>query len=61
MKSMSIWGSLFSLLDVSLKDHNALSHDSKFLTAIVVFTEHGINAMPPEANPTVSPFLIVSK
>jgi len=62
MKSMSIWGSLFSLLDyVSLKDHNSLSHDFKFLTATVIFTEHGINAMPLEANPTVSPFLIVSK
>jgi hypothetical protein len=56
------YGYLYCLLDyVSLKDHNALSHDFKFLTATVIFTEHGINAMPLEANPTISPFLMVSK
>jgi hypothetical protein len=37
-----------------------LSHDFKFLTATVIFTEHGINVMLLEANPTVSPFLMVS-
>lgn len=60
---MPTQGTLFSLLDyLHLKYHNAacLSHDFKFLTATVIFTEHGINAMPLEANPTVSPFLMVS-
>lgn len=60
---MSTRGSLFSLLDyLPLRDHNAvsLSHDFKFLTATVIFTEHGIIAMPLEANPTVSLFLMVS-
>jgi hypothetical protein len=57
MQSLSTWESLFSLLGVSLKDHQAacISLDFKFLTATVIFTEHGINAMPLEANLTVSP------
>lgn len=56
-QSMSTWESLFSLLGVSLRDHQAacISLDSKFLTATVIFTEHSINAMPLEANLTVSP------
>jgi hypothetical protein len=42
-------------------DHHAvcLSFNFKFLTDRVLFTKHGINAMTLEANPAISPFLMI--